>query len=69
MECKTFLLYWCDPKTNRRDEARPVDNAITVRNLRKTFRLSAKQRKLEHTDARTKTAVDDLSFDVAPGEI
>lgn len=56
-------------ETNRRDEARPVDNAITVRNLRKTFRLSAKQRKLERSDARTKTAVDDLSFDVRRGEI
>ncbi|RDB63142.1 ABC transporter ATP-binding protein [Gordonibacter sp. 28C] len=46
-----------------------MDNAITVRNLKKTFRLSAKQRKLEHTEARTKIAVDDLSFDVRRGEI
>lgn len=43
--------------------------AITVTNLRKTFRLSAKQRKLERTDARTKTAVDGLTFEVRRGEI
>ena len=47
-------------------EARP---AISARELRKTFKLSAKQRKLERTGARTKTAVDGLSFDVARGEI
>ena len=46
-----------------------MEPAITVTNLRKTFRLSAKQRKLERTDARTKTAVDGLSFEVRCGEI
>ena len=30
-----------------------MESAITVTNLRKTFRLSAKQRKLERTDARS----------------
>ena len=46
-----------------------MEYAISVRGLRKSFKLSAKQRKLERTDARVKTAVDGLSFDVAPGEI
>ena len=46
-----------------------MEPAITVTNLRKTFRLSAKQRKLERTDARTKTAVDGLTFEVRRGEI
>lgn len=43
-----------------------MESAISARGLRKSFKLSAKQRKLERTDARVKTAVDGLSFDVAP---
>lgn len=43
--------------------------AIEARELRKTFKLSAKQRKLARTDERVKTAVAGLSFAVAPGEI
>lgn len=46
-----------------------MEPAISARELRKTFRLSAKQRRIEHVDAREKTAVDGLSFDVMPGEI
>lgn len=46
-----------------------MDYAISARNLKKTFKLSAKQRKLDRTGARTKTAVDGLSFDVRRGEI
>lgn len=46
-----------------------VESAIAVKGLKKTFNLSAKQRKLERTDASRKTAVDDLSFSVAHGEI
>lgn len=46
-----------------------MEQAISVRGLKKTFKLSAKQRKLDRTDARTKTAVDGLSFDVRRGEI
>lgn len=46
-----------------------MQTTIEVRGLRKTFKLSPKQRMLEHTDARTKTAVDGLSFDVHRGEI
>ena len=46
-----------------------MESAITVLSLRKTFKLSAKQRKLEHTGNRTKIAVDDLTFDVRRGEI
>lgn len=46
-----------------------MESALSAQGLRKTFKLSAKQRKLERTDARTKTAVDGLTFDVRRGEI
>ncbi|MEA5019602.1 MAG: ABC transporter ATP-binding protein [Gordonibacter sp.] len=46
-----------------------METAIEVVGLKKTFKLSAKQRKLEHTDAPIKTAVDGLSFSVQSGEI
>ena len=46
-----------------------MEPALSARGLRKSFKLSAKQRKLERTDARVKTAVDGLSFDVAFGEV
>lgn len=38
-------------------------------NISKTFKLSAKQRKLEHTDTRVRVAVDNLSFTAYKGEI
>ncbi len=44
-------------------------NAIEVRDLRKTYLLSAKQRRIEHTDKQRKVAVDNVSFDVVCGEI
>lgn len=43
--------------------------AISAKHLKKTFTLSAKQRTIEHTDARRKTVIDNLSFDVRRGEI
>ena len=43
--------------------------ALRVQGLRKTFRLSAKQRKLEHSDQKVKVAVDNLSFVAYEGEI
>ena len=46
-----------------------MEPALSARGLRKSFKLSAKQRKLERTDVRVKTAVDGLSFDVAFGEV
>lgn len=46
-----------------------MEATIDARDLKKIFKLSAKQRKLEHTDASTKTAVDGLSFAVRAGEI
>lgn len=42
---------------------------IEVMNLRKTFKLSKKQQKLEKTKSKVKVAVDDLSFSVNEGEI
>ncbi len=44
-------------------------NTLEVRNLRKTFILSKKQRKLQNTDEKLKVAVNDLSFTAYPGEI
>lgn len=46
-----------------------MEPALSARGLWKSFKLSAKQRKLERTDVRVKTAVDGLSFDVAFGEV
>lgn len=42
---------------------------VKAENLKKTFVLSAKQRRLEHTSDRLKTAVNGLSFTVNEGEI
>lgn len=46
-----------------------MESAIRAQGLRKTYPLSAKQRKLEHTEERRKIAVDNLSFEVVRGEI
>ena len=46
-----------------------MEEFLTVRELTKTFRLSAKQQRLEATGCKTKTAVDHLSFSVKEGEI
>ena len=42
---------------------------LQIRNLSKTFTLSAKQQKLEKTNEKVKVAVDDLSFSAFEGEI
>lgn len=42
---------------------------LRAENLRKTFKISAKQRKIEKTNESIKVAVDNLSFDVYEGEI
>ena len=42
---------------------------LEVKNIVKTFTLSKKQRKLQATDEKRKTAVNDLSFIAYPGEI
>ncbi len=46
-----------------------MSDILEVKGLRKTFKLSAKQQKLEKTKARVKVAVDDLSFTARRGEI
>ena len=43
--------------------------ALSVQNLKKQFRLSYKQQKLQHTDKKVLTAVDGLSFTAYRGEI
>ena len=42
---------------------------LKTEKLKKTFRLSAKQQKLQNTKAKVITAVDDLSFEAYEGEI
>lgn len=44
-------------------------NTLEVVNLRKTFKLSKKQQKIEKTDSKEKIACNGLSFTAYPGEI
>lgn len=46
-----------------------MNEILQVQSLRKTFRLSAKQQKIEKTKQKVKVAVDDLSFTAQRGEI
>lgn len=46
-----------------------MEEALKVSHLSKTFRLSAKQQRLERTKNKEKTAVNDLSFSAYRGEI
>lgn len=46
-----------------------MEMAVSARELCKTYRLSARQRKLDRTRDKVKIAVDGLSFDVRHGEI
>lgn len=46
-----------------------MSEILEVRELRKTFRLSAKQQKIEKTKTKVKVAVDGLSFTARRGEI
>ncbi len=44
-------------------------NTLEVINMKKTFKLSKKQQKIENTDIKLKVAVNDLSFTAHAGEI
>lgn len=46
-----------------------MNEILQVQNLTKTFRLSAKQQRLEKTREKVRTAVDGLSFTAREGEI
>ena len=46
-----------------------MEPILIAQNLRKTFKLSKKQQKLEKTHQKVKVAVDDLSFTANKGEI
>lgn len=46
-----------------------MEEILKAEHLKKTFKLSRKQQKLEKTDSSLKVAVDDLSFTVNKGEI
>ena len=42
---------------------------LKVQNLKKIFKISAKQQKIQRTKERTKVAVDGLSFTAYEGEV
>lgn len=46
-----------------------MEEIISLKNLRKTFKLSRKQQKIERTGDKIKVAVDDISFEIYKGEI
>lgn len=46
-----------------------MDIVLEAKHLKKTFRLSKKQQKIEKTNQAEKIAVNDLSFDLKKGEI
>lgn len=46
-----------------------MEEIIRVEGLNKTFNLSAKQQKIEHTKEKVRTAVDHLSFTAYRGEV
>lgn len=46
-----------------------MEDVLVVKNLVKTFKLSAKQQKIEKTNLKVKVAVNGLSFAVKKGEI
>ncbi|MDD3477480.1 MAG: ABC transporter ATP-binding protein [Candidatus Izemoplasmatales bacterium] len=46
-----------------------MESSIRVDGITKTFHLSKKQRRIEHTTETTKVAVNQLSFEAFPGEI
>lgn len=46
-----------------------MEDKLVVQHLKKTFKLSKKQQKLENTKDKIKVAVNDLSFSVHKGEI
>ncbi len=46
-----------------------MEEILKVENVRKTFKLSAKQQKIDKTKEKTKTAVDGVSFTSNRGEI
>ncbi len=46
-----------------------MEEILRIENLKKTFKLSRKQKKLEKTNADIKVAVDDLSLVAYKGEI
>ncbi len=46
-----------------------MNEILVAENISKTFKLSSKQQKLEHTDTKVRVAVNNLSFTAYKGEI
>ena len=46
-----------------------MEEILEVQGLKKTFKLSAKQQKIEKTNTKVKVAVNDLSFTAYKGEV
>ena len=60
-------LFNSTPPTCQTDSE--AENVLVATNLKKTFKLSAKQRKIEKSPLREKVAVNGLSFTAKRGEI
>lgn len=58
-----------DAPVSPAEESDSKENVLIAANLKKTFKLSAKQRKIEKTPLREKVAVNGLSFKAKRGEI
>ena len=46
-----------------------MEELLKVENLKKVFKLSSKQQKLERTKEKTKIAVNEISFEAYKGEV
>jgi len=57
------------PEFIKHKESANLSVILKTENLEKTFRLTAKQQKLQNTKAKTLKAVDNLSFEAYKGEI
>ncbi len=56
-------------ENNKKRKDITMEKILEVKSLRKTFKLSAKQQKIEKTNEKVKVAVNDLSFTAYKGEV
>ena len=56
-----------EPSVRLRYKEDYMEEILVVQGLKKTFRISAKQQKLEKTREKIRTAVKDLSFSACRG--
>ena len=56
-------------KEGSREQGHSREEILRVQGLKKTFRLSSKQQKIEKTNEKLKVAVNQLSFTAYRGEV